>query len=92
MFRLQSPNGTTPYDSTPEQVVERVAPFPGGMLATFRVTDEKSLLTMLPLLSSTAISGCGLNELLTTPVVGDCSQTNLLGAPAGPAACGAPGS
>ncbi len=65
-LRLQSENWTIPYDSTPEQVVEKM-PGPG---TTFSVTEERSLVTMLFALSSTATSGCGFTAVPTEPPVG----------------------
>ena len=67
MLRLQSVNWTIPYDSTPEQVLEKLLP---GPERTFKVTEERSLLTMLFNASSTATSGWGVTGVLTVPLAG----------------------
>ena len=75
-LKLQPLNETMPLVSKPEQLLERL---PGP--AELRVTDEASLYTMLPLVSSTATIGWGLTGALIVPVpvlVG-CRKTNLAG-------------
>ena len=56
------------------------------------VTEEKSLVTMSPWLSSTATSGCGVTGENAVPPVGVCSQMSLLAASAPFGEVGAAGS
>ena len=67
-----------PYDSTPEHVLENLLL---GPETTWRVTEERSLVTKLPDASSTATSGCGVTGVPTVPLVGCWSHTSWVGWP-----------
>src|SRR5580698_9250226 len=65
---------------------------PDGPETSCKVTEEKSLVTIFPALSSTATTGWGVTGENADPPVGCCCHTNWNGLPLPLGASGAPGS